>query len=465
LCNQISRQKRELKKRIMIKYFTFSFLMLATTLGFAQGFDLPVTFDDGAVTYGIVDFGGNASSVVADPTNAANMVVKSEKTAGAQTWAGTTLGIDMMGTVTSFSKKLPFSVTDTKVSIKVWSPDAGIPVNFKVEDASDPTKSVETIAMTTKTGEWDTLVFDFSMQRAGTALLNLGYNYNKGSIFFNFDTDGATAGAKTYYWDDVMMVASGPTKDQINLPVTFEDTTVDYTLTSFGDMISSVTADPAGGMNIVAMSTKPTSSPVWAGVTAGTQFGFKDAIPFTATATKMTVRVYSPDTGITVRLKVEDVGNNTVTCEVDVNTTKSNEWEDLIFDFSTPASGTAALDVANTYDKASLFFNFGTDGATAGEKTYYWDDMIFGEPDNSSVKELTSGSMSYYPNPVTNVLNIATTNTMNHVTVMNAVGAVVESFDANNAVLSIDMTTYVSGIYVIVVETSNETLSFKASKN
>jgi hypothetical protein len=30
------------------------------------------------------------------------------------------------------------------------------------------------------------------------------------------------------------------------------------------------------------------------------------------------------------------------------------------------------------YDKASIFFNFGTDGAVAGEKTYYFDDVLFG---------------------------------------------------------------------------------------
>ena len=69
---------------------------------------------------------------------------------------------------------------------------------------------------------------------------------------------------------------------------------VDYTITSFGDMVSSVVADPKGGMNMVAMSTKPVSSPDWAGVTASTPFGFKDDIPFTATETKMSVRLYSP---------------------------------------------------------------------------------------------------------------------------------------------------------------------------
>ena len=201
----------------MIKNFTFSFLMLAATLSFAQGYDLPLTWDDGAVTYGVVDFGGNASTIMVDPADANNMIVKSEKTAGAQGWAGTTIGVDVSGTVTSFSKKIPFTNTDTKMSIKVMSPDAGITVRFKVEDASDPTKSVETEAKTTKANEWEVLVFDFSKQADGTALLDLNKTYNKGSVFFNFNVDGATAGAKTYYWDNVEFMTAGPTKDQINL--------------------------------------------------------------------------------------------------------------------------------------------------------------------------------------------------------------------------------------------------------
>ena len=306
----------------MIKNFTFSFLMLAATLSFAQGYDLPLTWDDGAVTYGVVDFGGNASTIMVDPNDANNTIVKSEKTAAAQGWAGTTIGVDVSGTVTSFSKKLPFTNTDTKMSIKVMSPDAGITVRFKVEDASDPTKSVETEAKTTKANEWEVLVFDFSKQADGTALLDLNKTYNKGSVFFNYNVDGPTAGAKTYYWDNVEFMTSGPTKNQINLPVTFEDTMVDYTLTDFGDMVSTIVADPAGGTNMVAMSKKVASSPTWAGVTAGTPFGFKDAIPFTTTQTKMTVKVYSPDADITVRLKVEDAGDPTKSCETDTKTTK-----------------------------------------------------------------------------------------------------------------------------------------------
>ena len=96
------------------------------------------------------------------------------------------------------------------MSVRVWSPDAGIPVRLKAEDAADGTKSVETEATTTVANAWDMLVFDFANQAAGTPPLNLANTYNKLSIFFNFGVPGAVAGAKTYYFDDVAFGGTPP---------------------------------------------------------------------------------------------------------------------------------------------------------------------------------------------------------------------------------------------------------------
>ena len=443
----------------MIKYSTFLLLLVTSSLVIAQ-VDLPVTFDDPAITYELTDFGDNSSSVVADPADATNKVAMSTKPASAPLWAGTTIG-----PATGFTKKIPFTATETKMSVRVYSPDAGIQIRLKCEESGDPTKSVETEATTTKVNEWETLTFDFSKQVDGTALLNLGYSYDKASIFFNFGVDGATAGEKTYYWDDVMFVPAGPMKNQINLPVKFEDTMVDHTMTDFGGNASSVVADPADAMNHVAMSVKSNSAETWAGTTCGTAFGFKDAIPFTATETKMSVRVYSPDAGTPIRLKVEDAGDPTKSCETEVKTTMANGWEVLVFDFSMEASGTAKLDLANTYNKASIFFNFGTDGATAGEKTYYWDDMMFGEPANSSIEALSANTVGFHPNPVNDVLRITAATSLHSVKVFNTFGQLIGEFEASGTSAELDMTSFASGIYVFVVDTEVGEQSFKAIKN
>jgi hypothetical protein len=100
--------------------------------------------------------------------------------------------------------------------VRVWSPAANIPVRLKVEDHTDPTKSVETEAVCAVANSWQTLEFNFANQAGGTAALNLAYNYTKASIFFNFGTTGATTGERTYYFDDMQFGSS-------TLPVSFLD--------------------------------------------------------------------------------------------------------------------------------------------------------------------------------------------------------------------------------------------------
>jgi Bacterial Ig-like domain len=168
---------------------------------------LPVGFDSASIGYGLVGFGGaEGSSIVVDPTNAANKVAKVVRAAGAETYAGTTI-TETRGTVQlGFSPKIPFNTTDTRMSVKVWSPDAGIPVRLKVEDSTDDRKSVETEATVTVAAGWQTLTFDFSKPAAGTSALNLSNNYNKATIFFDFGRSKASAVEKTYYFDDIAFV-------------------------------------------------------------------------------------------------------------------------------------------------------------------------------------------------------------------------------------------------------------------
>ncbi len=349
----------------------------------------PVTFDDATVNYGLVGFGGaEQSTIVTDPTLASNKVAKVIKTNTAELWAGTTVTA-LNGTVqTGFSSNIPFAAGATKMNVRVWSPHAGIQVRLKVEDKNDPAKSCETEATVTVASGWQTLEFNFANQAAGTAALNFAFSYNKASIFFNFGVTGATAGERTYYFDDVKFGAiaggGGGGLTQMNLPVTFDDATVDYGVVGFGGAEqSSIVTDPTLASNKVAKVIKTNTAELWAGTTVtalnGTvQTGFSSNIPFAAGATKMNVRVWSPHAGIQVRLKVEDKNDPAKSCETEATVTVASGWQTLEFNFANQAAGTAALNFAFSYNKASIFFNFGVTGATAGERTYYFDDVKFG---------------------------------------------------------------------------------------
>ena len=120
---------------------------------------------------------------------------------------------------------------------------------------------------------------------------------------------------------------------QYDPPVTFNDTSINYDLVDFGGNYSSIVTDPAGGTNLVAMTTKPPSAATWSGTSMGLN-GFATALPFTPGDTKMRLRIYAPAAGIPVRLKVEDSGNGAISVETEDTTSVVNGWDTLEFDFT-----------------------------------------------------------------------------------------------------------------------------------
>ncbi len=351
------------------------------TIKVGRQIDLPLAFDDPNYDYTMSDFGGNVSSMAADPVVSTNKVMKVDKNVGAEFWAGTTLGTSL-----GFANKVALAANRTKVSVRVYSPAAGYLVRLKLEDHADGNKSVETDAVTTVANTWETLEFNFSNPATGTSAPNFAFNYNKASIFFDFG-NGNTWGPtntvkKTFYFDDVTFMPATVVMNQISLPVTFDANNVIYTVTDFGNNVTTDAVDPLNASNKVKKTVKPNGAETWAGVTIGTANGFASAIPLTASATKMAVDVYSPAAGIPVRLKIEDRNNGGRSVEAQVNTSTANGWETLVFDFSNQVAGTAALNLSYTYDKASIFFDFGTAGSG---KIFYWDNVVFGDPNQTAV--------------------------------------------------------------------------------
>ena len=256
--------------------------------------------------------------------------------------------------------------TGTTFQLKVYSPIA-CEVLFKLEASSNPAISTEVMGNVTTPNAWQLITYDFTGAASGT--------YDKVVIFFDF----ATTTENTFYFDDVIgpEYSGGGVGVPVTLPVTFDDPEVNYGLTDFGGNISEIIVDPTDAGNMVAKTIKTEGAETWAGTTVGGTVGFPTPIPFVEGSTTMSVRIWSPTAGTPIRLKVEDSNDVTITVETETNTTIAMDWETILFDFSNEAPGTAELNLANNYNKASIFFNFGTTGAVAGEQTYYWDDMEF----------------------------------------------------------------------------------------
>lgn len=240
---------------------------------------------------------------------------------------------------------------------------------------------------------------------------------------------------------------SNPCLAQINLPVDFEGNAVNYAVTDFGDNVSTKIVDPTDAANTVIRTVKPTSAPLWAGTTIGTSSGFSSPIPFTVSNRKMYVRVWSPDAGIPVLLKVEVSGQPTQSCETLTNTTVANGWQLMEFDLDNERPLTAEFNPTFPFNMASIFFNFGTDGATAGEKTYYFDNVSYGAP--LGVSQFNTLNVKMYPNPTSNIFTIEAQATIDNVAVYNVLGQEVLVKNPNATTVQIDISDLQKGVYIV----------------
>lgn len=317
---------------------------------------LPVTFDAAGVNYAVTDFGGNISVNAVDPTNAANKVKKCTKPSGAASWAGATIG-------TYFSSAVPFTSSATQMSVRVYSPAAGLHIRLKVEDHTNNTKSVETEAVTNSANTWETLIFDFSSQAAGTAALNLNYNYDMASIFFDFNVAGT---GKVFYYDDVTFLTTNVVPNAVALPLDFESKTLNYVFSDFAGGNSVIINNPqSSGINT---STKVVRMIKNAGqVYGGSLIELGSPINFSTKKT-FTMKVFSPRVGAKVLLKVQDPHNSGNSYEVTAVTTTANTWELLTFDYSNINTGFSYQDIV-------IIFDNGTMGDGSANFTYLFDDI------------------------------------------------------------------------------------------
>lgn len=319
--------------------------------------DLPVTFDVAGTDYTMTDFGNNVTVDANDPTNSANKVKKTTKPNGAETWSGTTVGTPL-----GFATPIPVTASATQMSLRIYSPAAGITIKLKIEDHTDNTKTVETDKMTTVANAWETLVFDFANPSPGTLPVNFSTSYDKASIFFDF---GITGSGKVFYWDDVKFLPPAVVTS-LALPLTFESTSLTYTFNDFGGGAVTVIPNPqSSGINTSSTVAKMVKSN---GQVYGGSYITLDAPINFSTMKTCKVKVFSPRVGAKLLLKVENLTNGGISFEKEVATTTANAWEELTFNYS-------AISTTESYQKVVLIFDNGTMGDGSANFTYLFDDI------------------------------------------------------------------------------------------
>lgn len=332
---------------------------------FSQALPLSINFENSDYTLINYDDGG-VGTIVDNPlregsTNLSAKVGKIVRGTGNllednDAWAGSKLVL---------ANKLNFEVLEC-ISLKVYTTaPIGTKVSLKLENSSSQYEPLD--MFTRSSSAWQTMIWDFS----GTPA-----DYDQIVFMFDRDNIGDGSASSTFYFDDIRHVLK-KNRFQIDLPVNFDEGGFDYTTTDFGGNESSLVIDPEDENNKVIKVIKPRGAASWAGTTIGTDDGFVNNIPLTTSNSIMTVRIWAERAGIPVMLKVENSNNATQNCETVTNTT-SPGWQVMTFDFTNERTGTQALDVGlangSTFNKASLFFNYGRDG---NQGTYYFDDVTF----------------------------------------------------------------------------------------
>ena len=354
-------------------------LLFIPIISFSQ-INLPIDFEnDQVLNEDIVNFDGGSGYVVYNPqiddnnpSEQVGVIIRD----GGSIWAGSYIELDSY---------LDFS-SNTHISMSVYTPIPGLTVRFKLE--GDNNAQTERDSYTTLSNDWETLTWSFAGEPSNT--------YNKLVLMFDFGNVGDGGINSTFYFDNINSFDPSGGLNQIDLPVTFEDPEVYYSVIDFeGNGPSTIVEE---GDNHYVQVIKSDESGTSAGVTIGTEEGFATNIPITSSNTKMYIHIYvdgTTQTVIPIRFKIENSNDPTQSVETEAFTTVAGEWEILEFDFNNEATGTASLNTSYSFNMASIFFNFGTIGDN--ETIYRFDNISFGSPLNIEENVLLSNFI--YPIP------------------------------------------------------------------
>jgi hypothetical protein len=312
---------------------------------------LPVTFEDPNQPYPFINFDGGNSTVVNNPfktgINTTDRTGKMVKSAG-QPWGGSVLAL---GAPIDFSANKIFRM-------KVYSPRVGAKVLFKVENPTNNAIGFEKEVATTMANAWEDMVFDFSA-------INTANVYQNIVLIFDLGTMGDGSANFTWHFDDIRLTNTLP-NNAVELPLTFESSTINYVFTNFDGGNATIIDNPQKtGINTSNRTGRMVKN---AGQPWGGSFITLDAPINFSTNKTFIMKVYSPRVGAKVLLKVENKNNANQNYEREVSTTVANEWEDLTFDYS-------AINTANPYHNIVLIFDLGTQGNGSANFTWLFDDI------------------------------------------------------------------------------------------
>ena len=352
-----------------MKKITLLLAMLVVSFGYSQ--TLPIDFeesDDSNIFASVSD--GGTFNIIDDADNAGESVGEFSGKVGGALYdhinVPLTTSLDIAATNTiSFRVKQTTTEGTTSHLFKL-QPNGG-------------TGSNQEVAFTTEYDVWK----DVSLTYSGTG------TYNELIIFFDFNSASVSG---TYLIDDIV-ASSGTPAAAYDLPFDFETSPVTSNWEGFegaGITVEAVAAPQTTGNSSTNLAKIiRNGGQAYAGVVTTVD----TALDFSTNST-ITARIWtSAPIGTKIMFKTEEVdnaGNNSG--EKDVFTTKTGEWEDLVFDFAGVGS--------TAHTKLVIIPDNGNVGDGSAASTFYFDDIIQAAPTAASQTITVSIDVSADPGGV-----------------------------------------------------------------
>ena len=410
--------------------FLASLLTASLSVGFAQ--TLPFDFE--SATAGMQGYDGATFTIVPNPSlvgNTSSNVAKIVKVNANDLWAG-----GRIAGVTS----LNFTTAETSIlSMDVYTTQ---PVGTVIKVKLEAPYTSEVDAITTVSGGWQTLLFDFGIPApSGSAnLIIMPQPFTNG-------------GGNTFYFDNIEQIGGSIAIPLPGLPITFESGTNTDHFFSFESAQLTVVPNPyvtpANTSATVAKIVRHLGAPF-----GGSKITFTSPINF-ATHTVLTMKVWtSAPIGTNVTLKTEKPFWGV---ERSVQTTKTSEWETLSFDFAGSLSDMPTL--VFLFDFVAGSSNVGNGSANS---TFYFDDVKYAAIPLSSDELTLLNALRVAPNPTSDRWTFSAGRPI-RVELCDLQGKVISVAEGSDDVV-VNAANLPSGIYIARIQSGETTVSQRVTK-
>ncbi|MDP4629249.1 MAG: T9SS type A sorting domain-containing protein [Schleiferiaceae bacterium] len=407
-----------------------SLLTASLSVGFAQ--TLPFDFE--SATAGMQGYDGATFTIVPNPSlvgNTSSNVAKIVKVNANDLWAG-----GRIAGVTS----LNFTTAETSIlSMDVYTTQ---PVGTVIKVKLEAPYTSEVDAITTVSGGWQTLLFDFGIPApSGSAnLIIMPQPFTNG-------------GGNTFYFDNIEQIGGSIAIPLPGLPITFESGTNTDHFFSFESAQLTVVPNPyvtpANTSATVAKIVRHLGAPF-----GGSKITFTSPINF-ATHTVLTMKVWtSAPIGTNVTLKTEKPFWGV---ERSVQTTKTSEWETLSFDFAGSLSDMPTL--VFLFDFVAGSSNVGNGSANS---TFYFDDVKYAAIPLSSDELTLLNALRVAPNPTSDRWTFSAGRPI-RVELCDLQGKVISVAEGSDDVV-VNAANLPSGIYIARIQSGETTVSQRVTK-